>query len=149
MATGAADVWHSSWAAHAVHGVPVTYPMCGKRHDSRENPLQTHVKSALLLKAWARSSSSKGQRGTSTTRGLKLSSWHQRPRPCQDSSSKETPGFWQGCCSISSCPKGTSFSACGGSSHRAAAPARGHFQLQQEERKSQESLREAPNPNTH
>lgn len=38
--------------------------------------------------------------------------------------------------STSSCPKGTSSSACDGSNHYAATPATGHLQLQQVERKS-------------
>lgn len=38
--------------------------------------------------------------------------------------------------STSSCPEGTSSSACDGSSHYAATPATGHLQVQQEERKS-------------
>lgn len=138
--------------AHGLHMQCAGY-QCSQRAASHMVKGKNHYKAMLSPPCYLRHEHALPavrDRGTSTTRGPTPGSQHQLPRPCQDSDPEETQAFGRDGYSTSvSCPKGKSFSARDGSNRHAAAPATGRFQLQQEERKSQEYLREGPNPNTN
>lgn len=138
--------------AHGLHMQCAGY-QCSQRAASHMVKGKNHYKAMLSPPCYLRHEHALPavrDRGTSTMRGPTPGSQHQLPRPCQDSDPEETQAFGRDGYSTSvSCPKGKSFSARDGSNRHAAAPATGRFQLQQEERKSQEYLREGPNPNTN